>query len=172
MKIYSRRHRFILMELFLITASSAIICCTVNDNNPKVDMEKIPGRYTGRIWWYKDLTAPLGSGEFMVQLDATVSKMTNYYSVQFDDNDTIHLPTLKLKVDNPVYSDDIVAYVHLIDNSQFTLWRTASPLDNAFSIDRGFDLLCPGYSSISHLELTLRSNDPDSIYFLEYIGCK
>lgn len=173
MKFYLRQYRFILPLILLINTSFIIISCTENDDNPKVDMEKILGRYTGKIWWYKDLTALLGSGEFMVQLDATISRMNNYYSVEFDDNDTIHIPTLKINVENPVYSDfDIVAYVNLIDNVQFTLCHTASPLDNAFSIDRGFDLLCPGYSSISHFELTIRSNDPDSIYFLDYIGCK
>lgn len=124
----------------------------------RFDSEKIVGKYYGTVYRSNRNDS---DNNVVFSLVSNVSKIDGYFLLEFDDHPKIHLPSLKLEI-NEVYKSSYGAtyiYVDVMENSGSDSFQCYGNKDDNYFIIAVIK---------ARLDLQIRSTDPDFVYFLDY----
>lgn len=129
------------------------------------NVEFVPGEYTGALAYFTSLNSG-GVGINITDLSkadaykTTISKIGSNYILSFDKSFRYTIPDISVEITSPMNSKLVaiktIAGQAYSSSGELTTYPNEPP--NYFSIDQ--------YVHRVDCNLTLKSNDPDSIYFL------
>lgn len=155
--------KIILVVILLL--SIATYSCKDDD---EFNREHIPGEYTGNlIYWHtlEEGGAFLGSSDPSKgdEFKTTVKRVGSNYILSFDKSFIYKIPDITVEI-TQTNTADVYAITTLpgqVYNSAIKQHTYMNQPSNYFSISK--------YPQVVFCDLTLRSNDPDSTYFLEIL---
>ena len=135
--------------IIIIISLLFIIGCKEGEEEPKSDpLQDVTGEYRGELEWYDD-----DHGWFSIVSDVTVSSLDDDFSLTFVNDDTINIPNLIIEVDT-IYN------ITVLENPYFSNAGEDQP--SYFIFD--------DIDNYVAMALRLKSNDPDSVYNIIFIG--